>query len=54
MEIAVLWLLIFCFTTLLGGWAARRLGGGLNGDVYGAICELSELICLLFIGCVYG
>lgn len=53
-EIAVLWLLIFCFTTLFGGWAARRLGGGLNGDVYGAICELSELICLLFIGCVYG
>lgn len=53
-EIAVLWLLIFCFATLFGGWAARRLGGGLNGDVYGAICELSELICLLFIGCVYG
>ena len=53
-ETGALWLLIFCFTTLLGGWAARRLGGGLNGDVYGAICELSELTCLLFIGCLYG
>lgn len=29
-----------------GGWAARRLGGGLTGDVYGALCELTELICL--------
>lgn len=53
-ETSALWLLIFCFTTLFGGWAARRLGGGLNGDVYGAICELSELACLLFIGCLYG
>ena len=53
-ETTVLWLLIFCFTTLFGGWAAGRLGGGLNGDVYGAICELSELVCLLFIGSVYG
>lgn len=53
-EFAALWLLIFCFTTLFGSWAARRLGGGLNGDVYGAICELSELVCLLFIGCLYG
>lgn len=35
-EIGALWLLIFCFTTLFGGWAAQRLGGGLNGDVYGA------------------
>ena len=53
-ETSALWLLIFCFTTLFGGWAARRLGGGLNGDAYGAICELSELVCLLFIGSVYG
>ncbi|MDE2638862.1 MAG: adenosylcobinamide-GDP ribazoletransferase [Chloroflexota bacterium] len=53
-EIAALWLLIYGFTTLFGGWAARRLGGGLSGDVYGAICELSELICLLYLGCVYG
>ena len=53
-EITALWLLIFCFTTLFGGWAAKRLGGGLNGDVYGAICELSELICLLTVSVVYG
>lgn len=51
-EIAALWLLIYCFTTVFGGWAARRLGGGLNGDVYGAICELSELICLLSISII--
>jgi adenosylcobinamide-GDP ribazoletransferase len=30
-----------------GGWAARRLGGGLTGDVYGALCEVMELVCLL-------
>lgn len=53
-ETAVLWLLVFCFTTLFGGWAARRLGGGINGDVYGAVCELSELVCLLFAGVIYG
>ncbi len=53
-ETTVLWLLIFCFTSQFGSWAARRLGGGINGDVYGAVCELSELICLLFIGAVYG
>ena len=51
-EIAALWLLIYSFTTVFGGWAARRLGGGLNGDVYGAICELSELICLLSISVI--
>ena len=31
----------------VGRWAARRLGGGLTGDVYGAICELIEVGCLL-------
>jgi adenosylcobinamide-GDP ribazoletransferase len=31
----------------LGAWAARRLGGGLTGDVYGAMCEFCELLCLL-------
>jgi adenosylcobinamide-GDP ribazoletransferase len=31
---------------LLGHWAAARLGGGLTGDVYGALCELTELLCL--------
>ena len=33
----------------VGKWAAPRLGGGLTGDVYGAICELTELLCLLMI-----
>jgi adenosylcobinamide-GDP ribazoletransferase len=28
-------------------WAAARLGGGLTGDVYGALCEFSELLCLI-------
>jgi len=53
-EIVVLWLLVFGFTAVFGRWAAGRLGGGLNGDVYGAICELSELLCLLYLGLVYG
>mgnify|MGYP005838430181 CR=1 FL=1 len=33
-----------------GHWAARRLGGGLTGDVYGALCELTELVCLILLG----
>ncbi|MCS7057729.1 MAG: adenosylcobinamide-GDP ribazoletransferase [Meiothermus sp.] len=32
---------------LLAYWAARRLGGGLTGDVYGALVELGELLGLL-------
>jgi adenosylcobinamide-GDP ribazoletransferase len=32
---------------VVGKWAAKRLGGGLTGDVYGALCELTELLCLL-------
>jgi len=32
---------------VVGAWASPRLGGGLTGDVYGAICELVELVCLL-------
>ncbi len=36
------------FTALVTAvFAARRLGGGLNGDVYGAIITLSELVALL-------
>jgi len=31
---------------VLGRWAVGRLGGGLTGDVYGAMCELTELCCL--------
>jgi adenosylcobinamide-GDP ribazoletransferase len=33
----------------VGVWAARRLGGGLTGDVYGAICELTELVTLFIL-----
>jgi adenosylcobinamide-GDP ribazoletransferase len=32
--------------TAAGSWATHRLGGGLTGDVYGALCELTELMCL--------
>ncbi|XWX04589.1 adenosylcobinamide-GDP ribazoletransferase [Aggregatilineales bacterium SYSU G02658] len=32
---------------MFGGWAAQRLGGGLTGDVYGATCELTEVLFLL-------
>jgi adenosylcobinamide-GDP ribazoletransferase len=35
------------FLWLLAGWAAKRLGGGLSGDVYGAMIELGELAGLL-------
>jgi adenosylcobinamide-GDP ribazoletransferase len=31
----------------VGRWAAPRLGGGLTGDVYGATCELTELVVLV-------
>ncbi len=31
----------------LGAWAAKRLGGGLTGDTYGALCEIVELVTLL-------
>jgi adenosylcobinamide-GDP ribazoletransferase len=34
---------------LLAQWATRRLGGGLTGDVYGAVCELTEGLCLLIL-----
>jgi adenosylcobinamide-GDP ribazoletransferase len=33
----------------LGALAARLLGGGLTGDVYGAIVEVTEACALLFI-----
>lgn len=37
----------FCVMWLVGKWASIRLGGGITGDVYGAICELVEVVCLL-------
>ncbi len=42
------------FTVVFGWWAARRLGGGLTGDTYGAICELTELLSLLILAALYG
>lgn len=32
---------------LLASWIAGRLGGGLTGDSYGTVCELTELSTLL-------
>jgi adenosylcobinamide-GDP ribazoletransferase len=37
-------------TGIVGLWASSRLGGGLTGDVYGAICEVTELAALLALG----
>ncbi len=54
LEYAVLMISVFCFTWLIGKWSASRLGGGITGDVYGAICESTELLCLLVIGASYG
>ncbi len=31
---------------LMACWAARQLNGGLTGDVYGALCEVTELFVL--------
>lgn len=39
---------------VFGWWAARRLGGGLSGDVFGAVCELTELLSLLALAALYG
>lgn len=39
LALAVIW--------SVGNWAARRLGGGITGDIYGGLCELLELMCLL-------
>ena len=53
-ETVALWLGVYALAMIVGGWAAKRLGGGISGDVYGAICELSELLCLIALGTVYG
>jgi adenosylcobinamide-GDP ribazoletransferase len=45
--------LVAPITVLIAGrWAASRLGGGLTGDVYGALCELTEFICLVVLSAV--
>jgi len=36
--------------TLVAAWAARRLGGGLSGDVYGLLIVVAELLVLGFYG----
>jgi adenosylcobinamide-GDP ribazoletransferase len=39
----------------LGRWAARRLEGGLTGDVYGAASEIAEVVALVVVvGLVEG
>jgi adenosylcobinamide-GDP ribazoletransferase len=32
---------------LLARWAANRLGGGLTGDLYGALCEVVEVVAMV-------
>ncbi len=50
----LLWLMTLVLALAVGHWASKRLGGGITGDVYGAICELTEFACLLAIGVIYG
>lgn len=43
-----LWSLLGPLAGLLGArWAANKLNGGLTGDIYGALCEVTELFVLL-------
>lgn len=42
-------LLIVLVTLLWTGWASRRLGGGLTGDIYGATNEIVEFATLAFL-----
>lgn len=39
---------------LLARWAADKLGGGLTGDLYGFLCEMTELLALLTLGLLGG
>ncbi|MEL7432480.1 MAG: adenosylcobinamide-GDP ribazoletransferase [Chloroflexota bacterium] len=44
------WWVAFCvliIAIVLIRWAMQRLGGGITGDVYGALCEICEVLCLL-------
>lgn len=50
----LLWLLALLVALAVGRWASTRLGGGITGDVYGAICELTELFCLLGIAIIHA
>jgi adenosylcobinamide-GDP ribazoletransferase len=53
-EPRLFWLAVVPLLVVTGfaRWAAGRLGGGLTGDVYGAICELTEVGCLLALAMV--
>jgi cobalamin synthase len=45
---SALWSLTGPLVGLFGTrWAANKLNGGLTGDVYGALCEVTELFVLL-------
>ena len=37
---------------LVARWAALRLDGGVTGDIYGALCEVTELIAILSLSLV--
>ena len=50
--LALLWL-PFLTAGLFGRWAAKQLGGGLTGDIYGAVCELTELFSLALLVLVW-
>jgi adenosylcobinamide-GDP ribazoletransferase len=42
----------FVLSIVLAAWASRRLGGGLTGDVYGAIIVTIEVLLLLAISAI--
>jgi adenosylcobinamide-GDP ribazoletransferase len=45
---AIITAFTYLWVILAGKWISRRLGG-LNGDAYGALCELSELLILMLL-----
>ncbi|MEP7289276.1 MAG: adenosylcobinamide-GDP ribazoletransferase [Chloroflexota bacterium] len=48
----LLLVLTLLFVVIVGGWMAKRLGGGLTGDSYGALCELVEMLSLILLSVV--
>jgi len=45
-ETTIIIVVVPAVVFVCGYWAAGRLGGGITGDVYGALCEITELISL--------
>ena len=45
---------VFFLCWMLARWMAGRLGGGLTGDSYGALCEVAELFILIALVALYG